>query len=171
MSFGERLKSILSERKIKLSQLCRDTGISYNTMQSIIKRNTDIMNVSVQIPIEISKYLEIDFYELVGKEAAAKMQKEKPIATGDDGLGKQAQRIGQAYEKATRHDQITVEHVLEPYMGESSYTEQEYSAEPESAPEPERRMLSIKEQAELLRARADALEKGRAEYTIFEKDA
>jgi len=71
MTFAERLKSILTARKIKLAQLCRDTGISYSTMQSIISRNTNEMNISVGIPLSIAQYLKIDLHELLGVEPTA----------------------------------------------------------------------------------------------------
>jgi len=71
MSFAERLKRILAERNIRLTRLCADTGISYHTMQSIIKRNTNEMNISVGIPLTIAQYLKIDLHELLGVEPTA----------------------------------------------------------------------------------------------------
>lgn len=66
MSFADNVKKLMSENKVKLATVCRESGIAYPTLNSILNRDTDVMSVSVQIPIRLSEYFNVSVYDLIG---------------------------------------------------------------------------------------------------------
>ena len=63
MAVGQNLKRVLTEKKIKVTELAEKTGISTNTLYAIIKR--DSLNISYDNLINICEALRISPVELL----------------------------------------------------------------------------------------------------------
>lgn len=66
MNIGSRLKQILEERKLNVSELSREAGVPAQTLYAMIKRDSN--KADMDIMVKILEALDMDLLEFMGME-------------------------------------------------------------------------------------------------------
>lgn len=98
MNIGSRLKQILEERKLNVSQFSREAGVPAQTIYAMIKRDSN--KADMDIMAKILEALDMDLLEFLG----TKPRKRKAGAKGEKAIKREdteAERAGEEPETAT----------------------------------------------------------------------
>lgn len=79
MNLGSRLKQLLSERGITVTQLSRDAGIPAQTVYALINRDSN--KADMDILTRLLCALQMDFFSFMGIEAPSGVTAESPAAS------------------------------------------------------------------------------------------
>lgn len=78
MDFGKKLKDLISEKNINVSELAQMTGINRNTLYSYIRRGTQ--KIDPVILQKLATALNVDVYYFLGTNEPNKSMRKEPAA-------------------------------------------------------------------------------------------
>lgn len=160
MTLGERIQTILKERNIKQVDFAKTLGISANYVNLLANDKKPNMSDTLAKLIEETYGYSVQWLiEGVGEKNIG-----GNLSACKSEILKKINKMSDSEIKATLAFVKTLESINKDFANE-------LVQESTTATASERKMLSVQEQADLLRARADALEKRNVESTILEKHA